>query len=41
MHFLYADLLRFNIDEVSPWYGEAEEFVEFIEKIVKNEIGSN
>ena len=37
----YADLLRFNLDEVSRWYGEAEEFVEFIEKIVKNEIGSN
>jgi len=34
----YEDLVRFNIDEVKPWYDEARGFVDAIEKIVKDEI---
>ncbi len=31
----YADLLRFNIDEVCHWYDETKEFVVKIEKILQ------
>lgn len=31
----YADLLRFNIDEVRYWYDETKEFVVKIEKILQ------
>lgn len=34
----YADLIRFNMDEVSNWYNETQEFVKTIEIIVKKEI---
>lgn len=35
----YADFVRFNINEVSPWYDEAKGFVEYMEEIIKKEIG--
>lgn len=34
----YADLIRFNLNEVHHWHGEAGEFVETIEKIIKKEL---
>lgn len=34
----YADLIRFNVDEVSNWYNETQKFVKTIESIVKKEI---
>jgi hypothetical protein len=34
----YADLVRFDIEEVRNWYGEAERFLDEIEKIIKEEI---
>lgn len=37
----YADLFRFNPDEVRYWYDEVKKFVEFIENIIKKEMGNN
>ena len=34
----YADLVRFDVEEVSEWYGEAREFVETVEKIFNKEL---
>lgn len=34
----YVDFVRFNIDEVKPWYEEAKKFVENIEEIIRKEI---
>jgi len=34
----YADLIRFDPDEVSDWYDEAREFVETLGDIVKREL---
>jgi len=34
----YADLIRFDPDEVRNWYDEAQKFVVTIEKIVKKEL---
>ena len=34
----YADLVRFDIEEVRDWYGETEGFLSAIEKIIKEEI---
>lgn len=34
----YADLVRFNPDEVRHWYDETKKFVDFIESIIKKEI---
>jgi len=34
----YADLVRFNINEVKPWLGEAQKFVVAIERLIKKEI---
>lgn len=31
----YADLIRFNIDEVCHWYDETKEFITKIERILK------
>lgn len=31
----YADLVRFDPDEVGAWYREANEFVEAVENIVR------
>jgi hypothetical protein len=35
----YADLVRFDPNEVCDWYDEAQEFVETVENIVKKELG--
>ena len=35
----YADLVRFDLNEVCDWYDEAQEFVETVENIVKKELG--
>ncbi len=32
----YADFVKFNVDEVNPWYNEAKNFVETIETIIKS-----
>jgi uncharacterized protein (UPF0332 family) len=37
----YVDFVRFNIDEVRPWYDETCKFVEIIENIVKKEISTD
>ncbi len=37
----YADLFRFNPDEVRYWYDEVKKFVEFIENIIKKEMENN
>lgn len=37
----YADLFRFNLDEVRCWYDEVKEFVGIIEGIVKKEMGND
>lgn len=34
----YADLVRFDIEEVRDWYGETERFLSAIEKVIKKEI---
>lgn len=34
----YADFVRFNVDEIRPWYDEAKKFVETIEGIIKKEV---
>ena len=34
----YADLVRFDIEEVSSWFGEAQHFVSVVEKLIKGEI---
>jgi len=34
----YADLVRFDLNEVRDWYDEAGEFVESVEKVVKREL---
>ncbi|MGD9115104.1 MAG: HEPN domain-containing protein [Desulfobacterales bacterium] len=34
----YEDLIRFDLEEVSPWYGEAEQFVEKVFKLVNEEL---
>ena len=34
----YADLVRFDPDEVRDWYDEAREFVETMENIIKKEL---
>lgn len=34
----YADLVRFDLDEVRPWYAEVRRFVEGIEGIIKREL---
>jgi uncharacterized protein (UPF0332 family) len=34
----YADLVRFDPDEVSDWYDEAREFVETLGDIVNREL---
>lgn len=34
----YQDLIRFDLEEVSHWYDEAEQFVETVFKIVNEEI---
>jgi uncharacterized protein (UPF0332 family) len=35
----YADLVRFNPDEVRGWHEEARNFVETIQNILKRELG--
>ena len=35
----YADLVRFDPNEICDWYEEAQEFVETVENIVKKELG--
>ena len=35
----YADLVRFDPNEVRDWYDEAREFVETIENVVRKELG--
>lgn len=37
----YADLFRFNLDEVRGWYDEVKEFVEIIEGLVNKEMGND
>ena len=37
----YADLVRFDPDEVSDWYDEAREFVEIAGDIVKKELDTH
>ena len=37
----YADLVRFDPDEVSEWYDEAREFVEIAGDIVKKELDTH
>lgn len=34
----YADLVRFDPNEVRNWYDEAQKFVEAVETIVKKEL---
>jgi len=34
----YADLVRFDPNEVRDWYDEAREFVESVEKVVRKEL---
>ncbi|MCK4309218.1 MAG: HEPN domain-containing protein [Candidatus Atribacteria bacterium] len=34
----YADLVRFNLDEVRPWLKDVENFVESLERLIKKEI---
>ena len=34
----YADLVRFEVDEVSNWYSEAMTFVRAIENIIRKEL---
>lgn len=36
----YADLVRFDLNEVRSWYDDARKFVEMIESIVKKEADS-
>jgi uncharacterized protein (UPF0332 family) len=36
----YADLVRFDLNEVRSWYDDARKFVETIESIVKKEADS-
>jgi uncharacterized protein len=36
----YADLVRFDINEVRPWFDETQKFVEVIEEILKKELGN-
>jgi len=35
----YADLVRFDPNEICDWYEEAQKFVETLENIVKKEFG--
>jgi len=35
----YADLVRFDPNEICDWYDEAQEFVETVGTIVKKELG--
>jgi len=37
----YADLVRFDPNEVSEWYAEAQEFVEEVESIIKKELAKS
>ena len=37
----YADLVRFDTDEVGDWYNEARRFVDALEDIVKKELNTN
>ena len=37
----YADLVRFDFNEVRHWYNEAHKFVETIENIIKKELEKN
>ena len=34
----YADLVRFNLDEVRPWLKDVESFVTSLERLIKKEI---
>jgi len=34
----YADLVRFDIEEVRSWFEEAQNFVSVVEKIIRREI---
>lgn len=34
----YADLVRFDVEEVSEWYDETRGFVETVENILKEEL---
>jgi len=34
----YADLVRFDQSEVSPWFEEAARFVDSVEKLVRKEL---
>lgn len=34
----YADLVRFNIDEVRPWLNDAKSFVVCLERLIQKEI---
>lgn len=33
----YADLVRFNLDEVRPWLEDVENFVESLERLIQKE----
>jgi len=33
-------LVRFDINEVRPWFDETQKFVEVIEEILKKELGN-
>ena len=37
----YADLVRFDVEEVSEWYDETRGFVETVENILKEELEKN
>ena len=37
----YADLVRFDVEEVSEWYDETRGFVEMVENILKEELEKN
>jgi uncharacterized protein (UPF0332 family) len=36
----YADLIRFDLDAVRPWYDEARRFVKAIEDVMKKELNT-
>jgi uncharacterized protein (UPF0332 family) len=37
----YADLVRFDTDEVGDWYNEARRFVDALEDVVKKAVNTN
>lgn len=37
----YADFVRFDVNEVKPWYNDVGEFVEVIERVINKETEEN